>query len=114
MADWRLRDVMLVAERGQARVGCITLSADPAQRVAQIGDVIVAPAHRRAGVGSALVGAAMRWARERGLKQIVAEAQTKNQPAIALLTKLGFAFSGFKDRHYLNQDIALFFSRVVR
>ncbi|HEY4689939.1 MAG TPA: GNAT family N-acetyltransferase [Anaerolineae bacterium] len=114
MADWRLRDAMLIAERDHARVGYVTLSANPAQRVAQIGDLVVCPPHRRHGVGSALIGTAMRWARERDLKQIVVETQTKNQPAISLLNKLGFSFCGFKDRHYPNQDIALFFARAVR
>ena len=114
MADWRLRDAVLVAERDRQRLGYVSLSALPAQRAAQIGDLVVRRAHRRSGVGSALIGAAMRWARERELKQIVAEAQTKNYPAICLLNKLGFVFCGFNDRHYLNQDIAVFFSRAVR
>ncbi|HLF25830.1 MAG TPA: GNAT family N-acetyltransferase [Anaerolineae bacterium] len=114
LADWRLRDVILVAERQRTRHGFISLSALPAQRVAQIGDMVVSRPERRQGVGSALIGAALRWARERSLKQVVIEVQTKNHPAISLLNKLGFSFCGFNDRHYFNQDIALFFSRAVR
>lgn len=113
-ADWRLRDVVLVAERDQQKLGYVSLSAHPAQRVAYIGDLVVRRSYRRGGVGSALLGATVRWARERELKQVVAEVQTKNYPAICLLSKLGFVFCGFNDRHYLNQDIAVFFSRVVR
>lgn len=114
MADWRLRDALLVAERDSITLGYVSLGAQPAQRAAQIGDLVVKRTDRRRGVGSALIGAAMRWARERDLKQIVVEAQTKNHPAISLLNKLGFTFCGFNDRHYLNQDIAIFFSRAVR
>ena len=113
-ADWRVRDAFFVAERDRRKLGYVSLSAQPAQRAAQIGDLVVHRAHRRAGIGAALVGGAMRWARERGLRQIVAEVQTKNFPAISLLNKLGFAFCGFNDRHYPNQDIAIFFSRAVR
>jgi ribosomal protein S18 acetylase RimI-like enzyme len=113
-ADWRTRDAVLIAERDHARLGFVSLSAYPAQRAAHVGDLVVHRPHRQAGVGAALIGAALRWARERDLKQIVAEVQTKNHPAISLLNKLGFTFCGFNDRHYLNQDIALFFSRAVR
>jgi ribosomal protein S18 acetylase RimI-like enzyme len=114
MSDWRLRDALLVAERDRARQGYVSLSAVPGQRAAQIGDLVVARAVRRTGIGSALVGAALGWARERDLKQLFVEVQTKNHPAISLLNKMGFTFCGFSDRHYSNQDIALFFSRAVR
>ena len=113
-ADWRLRDAILVAERDGARLGYVSISALPAQGVAQVGDLVVRRTHRRAGVGSALIRAALRWARERGLRQLVIETQTKNHPAISLLNQLGFAFCGFNDRHYPNRDIAVFFSRAVR
>jgi RimJ/RimL family protein N-acetyltransferase len=35
--------------------------------------------------------------------------QSKNYPAIALARKLGFSYSGYSDRYYADQDIALFF-----
>lgn len=114
LADWRLRDALLVAERDYLKMGYVSLSAQPGDRVAQIGDWVVERQYRHNGVGSALMAAALRWARERDLKQIVVEAQTKNHPAISLLGKLGFTFCGFNDRHYLNQDIAVYFSRAVR
>jgi GNAT superfamily N-acetyltransferase len=75
---------------------------------------VVQRRYRRTGVGSQLVSAALRWARERTLKQLIVEVQTKNHPAIEFLNKLGFSFCGFNDQHYLNRDIALFFSRAVR
>lgn len=113
-ADWRLRDGFLVAERAGVTVGYVSLAVRPAQRAVQVGDLIVQRAQRRTGVGSALLAAAIRWGRERELRQIVVEVQTKNHPAICLLNKLGFSFCGFSDRHYLNQDIAVFYSRAVR
>ncbi|HJW83652.1 MAG TPA: GNAT family N-acetyltransferase [Anaerolineae bacterium] len=113
-ADWRMRDGFLIAERGTEKLGYASLGAQAALSQVHVGDLVVSRAHRRTGVGSALIGAAMRWGRERGLKQIVAEVQTKNHPAISMLNKLGFVFCGFNDRHFLNQDIAIFFSRAVR
>jgi ribosomal protein S18 acetylase RimI-like enzyme len=109
-----LRDTLLVAERDRVKLGYVSLGVQPGQRAAQIGDLVVGRLYRRTGVGSALIGAALRWARDRSLKQVVIEVQTKNHPAISLLNKLGFTFCGFNDRHYLNRDIALFFSRRVR
>ena len=113
-ADWRLRDAFLIAQRDRKTVGYVSLSVRPAQRMADIGDLVVHRPHRRTGVGLALMDASMRWARERRLKQIVVEVQTKNHPAICLLDKLGFTFCGFNDRHYLNQDIAVLYGRAVR
>lgn len=113
-ADWRMRDGFLIAERDRQKLGYVSLSAQPAQRAAQIGDLVVQRDCRRAGVGAALINGALSWARERDLRQVIVEVQTKNHPAISLLNKLGFTFCGFNDRHYLNQDIAIFFSRAVR
>lgn len=112
--DWRTRDAFLIAEHERQKIGYISLSESSAQRVATVGDMVVRRRYRRGGVGLALIGAAVHWARERKLKQIVVELQTKNHPAIQLLNKLGFVFCGFNDQHYLNQDIALYFSRAVR
>jgi ribosomal protein S18 acetylase RimI-like enzyme len=112
--DWPMRDGVLIAERDGHILGYVSLNEHTAQRAAHIGDLVVRRRYRRAGVGSQLVGGALRWARERALKQLVVEVQTKNHPAIEFLNKLGFSFCGFNDQHYLNQDIALFFSRAVR
>ena len=113
-ADWRMRDAFLIAERNFEKLGYISLGAQTALCQVHVGDLVVSRAYRRTGVGSALIGSAMRWARDRKLKQIVVEVQTKNHPAVSMLNKLGFSFCGFNDRHFLNQDIAIFFSRSVR
>jgi len=112
--DWPLRDGVLIAEQEGHTLGYVSLNENPAQRVAHIGDLVVRRRYRRAGVGAQLVSGALRWARDRKLKQLIVEVQTKNHPAIEFLNKLGFSFCGFSDQHYLNQDIALFFSRAVR
>jgi ribosomal protein S18 acetylase RimI-like enzyme len=50
----------------------------------------VAPAHRRKGIGSALVRYAENWGRERGDRQIGLQVFTSNQPALQLYQRLGY------------------------
>jgi hypothetical protein len=48
------------------------------------------------------------------MSQLFLEMQSKNIPAIRLATKMGSVFSGYSDRYYPNQDIALFFALSLR
>ena len=70
--------------------------------------------YRRQGIGTALMRHARQWAREQGLQMLLAEATTKNYPALCFYQKLGFQFCGFNDHYYTNQDIALFFVQSLR
>jgi len=80
---------------------------------AWVDNLAVATAYRRQGIGTALLNKAGEWARQRGLRRLMLEIQTKNHPAICFCQKNGFAFCGFNDRYYTNQDIALFFARSI-
>jgi ribosomal protein S18 acetylase RimI-like enzyme len=79
-----------------------------------VADLVVAPEHRRQGIAARLLQAGAEWARKAGLSRLMVEAQTKNYPAICFLERQGFAFCGYNDRYYANQDIALFFSSSLR
>ena len=48
------------------------------------------------------------------MNQLFLEMQSKNYPAICLARKNGFAFSGYSDRYYSDQDIVLFFTKAIR
>ncbi|WP_347277335.1 GNAT family N-acetyltransferase [Leptolyngbya sp. FACHB-671] len=50
----------------------------------------VLPAHRRKGIGSALMHHAEEWAKERGDRQMGLQVFVANQPAISLYQKLGY------------------------
>ncbi len=50
----------------------------------------VRPAHRRQGIGSALMDHAESWARARGNRQIGLQVFQHNQPALQLYAKLGY------------------------
>ena len=53
-------------------------------RYARLSDLVVAPAQRGQGIGSALLGAAKRWARDRRLEYLELSVLSQNAPAIAL------------------------------
>ena len=106
---------VLVAEEEDGEiVGFLSMMPQRWHDTGWVRDLVVDRHYRRRGVGSALLGAAAQWARERGLVRLTVEAQTKNYPAICFYQKHGFAFCGFNDRYYANQDIALFFTLTLR
>jgi len=58
--------------------------------LALLWDIRVAPAARGRGVGPALLGAAERWARQRGARMLKVETQNTNAPACLFYAKRGF------------------------
>lgn len=107
-------ECFLVAEEPARVVGFIDATTDLDQQVGWIHYLIVANDLRRHGVGSELLRATMRWAREKKLRALIANHSTKNYPASTFLQKHGFTFCGFNDRYYHNRDIALFFACTLR
>lgn len=112
--DWQRSEGFLAAEVDGEVVGYLDIVANPWQPVGQVVNMAVERAHRRKGVGAALMRHGRQWAREQGLHVLQAEATTKNYPALAFYRKLGFQFCGFNDHYYQNQDIALFFVQMLR
>jgi ribosomal protein S18 acetylase RimI-like enzyme len=55
---------------------------------------------RGRGVGSALLAAAIQWARERGLHELSLDVFAHNASAIALYRKFGFVEEGRRVKHY--------------
>jgi RimJ/RimL family protein N-acetyltransferase len=62
--------------------------------------MLVARGWRGAGVGSALVQAAIAWAREHGLHKLCLEVFPHNTAGLALYRKAGFAEEGRRIRQY--------------
>ena len=60
--------------------------------------MMVAAAWRGRGVGTALVDAAIDWARERGLHKLTLSVFPHNDAAVALYRKLGFAEEGRREK----------------
>jgi GNAT superfamily N-acetyltransferase len=112
--NWMNQQVILVALLDGNLAGYARVSDRMIPKTAWVKDVVVREENRRKGVGTALILAAQDWGMERNCRRIIVEMQSKNFPAIQLIRKLGYEFCGYSDQYYLNQDIALFFARMLR
>ena len=111
---WERRVCFLVAEQDGVLKGYLNLVLAPAAETAWIADCAVDRKYRRGGVASVLLAAGAQWSRANRLKRLVAEMQSKNYPAICFAQKHGLVFSGYNDRYYPNQDVALFFGMTLK
>jgi ribosomal protein S18 acetylase RimI-like enzyme len=100
-ASWRL-DGALVAVAGEAIVGSIHVEASR-HGFGEVG-MAVAREWRGRGVGSALLAAAIDWARERGLHKLSLGVFAHNDAAIALYRKFGFVEEGRRVKQYRRQS----------
>ena len=115
LADtWQHRDVILVAVAEEVPVGYISAAEKHASSIGWITDLVVAQERRRQGAASALLAGVQDWAAKRGVKRLVLEMQSKNQPCIRLAQKFGYDFCGYNDQYYPTQDVALFFGRALK
>lgn len=112
--SWRLHAAFLVAEWEKMVVGYANVREEASQETAWVADLAVDGSHRLRGIGTALLGAARKFAIERHLRRLIVETQTKNYPAIHFLETRGLAFCGYNDLYYPNQDIAVFFGQTLR
>jgi ribosomal protein S18 acetylase RimI-like enzyme len=100
-ASWTL-DGTLVASTGDEVVGSIHVDASR-HGFGEIG-MAVARDWRGRGVGSALLAAAIGWARERGLHKLSLSVFPHNSGGIALYRKFGFVEEGRRVEQYRRQS----------
>lgn len=98
------------AEDG-ALAGMLTVSLTP--DLADIHDIQVHPSHRRHGIASALLGAALRRAGERGIARMSLDVSAANSGARALYSSFGFSEDGRRARYYRDGSDAILLSRAV-
>lgn len=94
---------VFVAERKDGTlVGRLSVGRDPHPASAHVADVglMVALDARRQGVGTALLRAAVDWAREAGIRKLELHVFPWNEAAIALYEAFGFEREGFRKGHY--------------
>jgi RimJ/RimL family protein N-acetyltransferase len=102
---------MFVAEAGSRLVGQVGVHRAP-WGVADLGMLVVA-AWRGRGVGSALLAAALGWARRHGAHKVALEVWPHNTAALALYRKFGFVEEGRLRRHYRRRDGQLWDALVL-
>ena len=112
--EWTRRDVVMVALFEENPVGYICATEEHTAAIAWVTDIVVAPERRRQGAASALLTATQSWALEKGIRRLILEMQSKNQPCIRLAQKFGYEFCGYNDQYYPTQDVALFFGRALK
>jgi ribosomal protein S18 acetylase RimI-like enzyme len=88
------RSAVLIAEaQDGTRLGFISLRVDEdpaAGRRAHVADIAVREDGRRSGVGTALMRAAERWARDQGLGVVSLDVWSTNERALRFYRRLGF------------------------
>lgn len=86
---------LLIALEGDEAVGMALIRPDHPSKMsdevaADLGRVVVRPDRRGTGVGRALVLAAENWARDRGIRTLVATIYTANEPSREFWRAMGF------------------------
>jgi RimJ/RimL family protein N-acetyltransferase len=87
-------------------VGRLSIGRDqhPASRhVADVG-LMVSRSYRRRGVGRALLGASVDWARRHDVRKLELHVFPYNEAAIALYEQFGFEREGYRKGHYRRGD----------
>ncbi|MFN2627306.1 MAG: N-acetyltransferase family protein [Gaiellaceae bacterium] len=93
---------VFVAEEDGLLVGRLSLARDPhpaSTHVADLGLMVAAPA-RGHGVGTALLEAAVDWARDNGVRKLELHVFPWNEPALKLYDKFGFEREGYRKGQY--------------
>jgi putative acetyltransferase len=93
---------VFVAEDEKQIVGRLSIARDqhPASRhVADLG-LMVAMSHRRRGIGTGLLEAALDWARHSEVRKLELHVFPHNEAAIRLYEKFGFVQEGYRRGHY--------------
>ena len=66
----------------------------------EILNVAIARSHRRRGIATQLVEAALEWSRKAGTQRVYLEVRASNEAAIALYKRHGFSPCGRRSRYY--------------
>jgi len=99
-----------VVDRGGQVVGAVFVQAE--RGVGHLGMAII-EGHRGAGLGRALLDAAVEWARRGGCHKVTLEVWPHNLRARRLYTRAGFVEEGHLERHYRRKSGALWDSVVM-
>lgn len=111
--EWSKHARTFVAVYGGMQIGYIRFLEQESAASVWVLDLVVDAASRRNGVAAALIQRVESWAQTRHIRQFFIEVSSKNHPGISLMQQMGFRFSGYNEHYYYNQDVALFFGKVL-
>ena len=109
-----MHSLILVAESSDNLRGFLIIDKDTTQNAAVITDIAVERTMRRRGIAKAMLVTTKEWAMRAGLHRLIIVTQPRNYPAICFCRRNGYAYCGYNDSYYLNQDIAVFFCMKIR
>jgi RimJ/RimL family protein N-acetyltransferase len=97
---------VFVAEEAGGLVGRLSIVRDPHPSSPHVADVglLVAASHRGRGIGTALLEAAVVWARSVRITKLELHVFPHNTPAIRLYERFGFVQEGLRRGHYRRGD----------
>jgi ribosomal protein S18 acetylase RimI-like enzyme len=87
------------------QVGWIELGYEKWNSRMRVWELLVKDDYRRQGIGTLLMGHAVKVAKERGARMLVLETQSCNVAAISFYLKQGFNLIGFDSAAYSNSDV---------
>ena len=112
--EWTNSSKILVAANDQTYLGYLIIESRTAPETGWVTDLVTDAPHRRQGVATKLLAVAQLWCREQGYSRLTLEMQSKNYPSLSLARKLGFVLSGYHDKYFPDEEIALFFTLKLR
>ncbi|MFQ5943035.1 MAG: GNAT family N-acetyltransferase [Anaerolineales bacterium] len=112
--EWTNSSEIFIAAADQSYLGYLIIESGTAPETGWVTDLVTDAPHRRQGVATKLLATARRWCRDQGLYRLTLEMQSKNFPSLSLARKLGFVLSGYHDKYYPDEEIALFFTLNLR
>jgi len=113
-AGWQRRPLTLVLEQDNTIQGFIGVDVSSGQLLGWVDVLVIAPEQRQKGWGTRLLQEVVTWGKVHELRGIVVETQARNAPAIAMLQRMGFTFSGYHEQYYEESEVALFFTLPLK
>jgi len=97
---------VFVCEDEEVIVGRLSIARDQHPASAHVADLglMVAGSHRRRGIGTALLDAAVAWGRDSDVHKLELHVFPWNTAAIALYERYGFVQEGYRRNHYRRGD----------
>jgi len=103
------KTLFLLAHIAGEPAGYLALAFRRGSAISRIYSLGVAPDHRRAGVGQAMLSAAIDLTARRGCRQVQLEVRQSNARAIGLYERAGFRLRGRREAYYEDGEAALLF-----